>query len=461
MTSYDFFASCSTPKRQRTSNERERLVEIPIEGPSRRKTPAYLDLNGCDFLSMSGSASLPFDSPTASQSFSKKENRSATYFPDFDNLQALLLPQANFNENFRSEVGFGIKSVPDNVLRINRAELENVEIPFNLGTLEYHLKNVPQPPAVLAENLIRAEPIMNGSQNYFLEERWFNENIPKTTPESSSYPPLTSLSSSSDCNPITDFEASLDTFSSTSNFHLSPTHHENNNNKKKRCAEEALEDPSMKQLTHGDLNLMDSGSNLVDNDLKNLFIVPMLSLHVTNNLREAENIVNMIRCEATKRQLYSKDRDIWSEEASRAFDEAIRVIPRLGRAKILALTPEGRKPFGRNELIADYIYRRTGIVRHRKQVSSHIQVIKNSKKFEPLAELLDQVNQVTNMTFDQCSASWFGAYLSKDVLVLYPCTPEFPFPSRTLQHHSPPQNQDEFLTFLDEVALARHSKPFP
>ncbi|KAA1136721.1 hypothetical protein PGTUg99_000758 [Puccinia graminis f. sp. tritici] len=243
---------------------------------------------------------------------------------------------------------------------------------------------------------------MNGSQNYFLEERWFNENIPKTTPESSSYPPVTSLSSSSDCNPITDFEASLDTFHPRRTFNLSPTHHENNNNKKKRCAEEALEDPTMKQLTHGDLNLMDSGSNLVDNDLKNLFIVPMLSLHVTNNLREAENIVNMIRCEATKRQLYSKDRDIWSEEASRAFDEGI---------------PKDGSRFGRNELIADYIYRRTGIVRHRKQVSSHIQVIKNSKKFEPLVE---------------------------------------PY-----KHHSPPQNQDEFLTFLDEVALARHSKPFP
>lgn len=55
---------------------------------------------------------------------------------------------------------------------------------------------------------------------------------------------------------------------------------------------------------------------------------------------------------------------------------AIRSIPKLGRRKICI----GSKPCGRNELIADFIYRRTGQVRTRKQVSSHIQVLKHIRR---------------------------------------------------------------------------------
>jgi transcriptional enhancer factor len=60
------------------------------------------------------------------------------------------------------------------------------------------------------------------------------------------------------------------------------------------------------------------------------------------------------------------------------------IIPKLGRKKILV----NSKPCGRNELIADYIRRKTGKVRTRKQVSSHIQVLKNMRKHDAECEFL-------------------------------------------------------------------------
>ena len=76
---------------------------------------------------------------------------------------------------------------------------------------------------------------------------------------------------------------------------------------------------------------------------------------------------------------YSGQKDskqVWEEDVENAFMEAIRKIPILGRRKIVV----DKKPCGRNELIADFIYRRTGKVRTRKQVSSHIQVLKHVRR---------------------------------------------------------------------------------
>ncbi|KAG0069741.1 hypothetical protein BGZ89_002234 [Linnemannia elongata] len=60
-------------------------------------------------------------------------------------------------------------------------------------------------------------------------------------------------------------------------------------------------------------------------------------------------------------------------------EETLEVLPKLGRRKVLV----NGKPCGRNELIADFIYQETGKVRDRKQVSSHIQVLKNTRKNDP------------------------------------------------------------------------------
>ncbi|CAO1629259.1 unnamed protein product [Sympodiomycopsis kandeliae] len=71
-----------------------------------------------------------------------------------------------------------------------------------------------------------------------------------------------------------------------------------------------------------------------------------------------------------------KGADVWPDDVEVAFWEALRLIPKLGRRKVLV----NGKPCGRNELIADYIFRKTDKIRTRKQVSSHIQVLKNIKK---------------------------------------------------------------------------------
>lgn len=81
----------------------------------------------------------------------------------------------------------------------------------------------------------------------------------------------------------------------------------------------------------------------------------------------------------------STDDNIWSDEVESAFEEALRMIPKNGLSKIKI----SGKSCGRNELISDYILQKTGKVRTRKQVSSHIQVIKNLKRNAQIIELIN------------------------------------------------------------------------
>ncbi|KAH3685466.1 hypothetical protein WICPIJ_003581 [Wickerhamomyces pijperi] len=79
------------------------------------------------------------------------------------------------------------------------------------------------------------------------------------------------------------------------------------------------------------------------------------------------------------------DDNIWSSDVEAAFEEALKMIPKNGLTKIKI----SGKSCGRNELISDYILQTTGKFRTRKQVSSHIQVIKNLKRNTKLIDLIN------------------------------------------------------------------------
>ncbi|EGP87880.1 Tec1-like protein [Zymoseptoria tritici IPO323] len=69
----------------------------------------------------------------------------------------------------------------------------------------------------------------------------------------------------------------------------------------------------------------------------------------------------------------------WPEHLEVAFFQALAIFPPMGRNK----QSHRDKLRGRNELISDYIYQETRVLRTRKQVSSHIQVLKPFTRGDP------------------------------------------------------------------------------
>lgn len=80
------------------------------------------------------------------------------------------------------------------------------------------------------------------------------------------------------------------------------------------------------------------------------------------------------------------EEDIWSDDVQIAFEEALALAPKQGMYKVKL----EEKSIGRNGLISSYILYKTGKFRSRKQVSSHIQVVKNLGKDKSLIEYINR-----------------------------------------------------------------------
>ncbi|KAI8640209.1 TEA/ATTS domain family-domain-containing protein [Parasitella parasitica] len=98
--------------------------------------------------------------------------------------------------------------------------------------------------------------------------------------------------------------------------------------------------------------------------------------HINNNQFQPQQHLLQKDLNSNKEK---EEQQVWPPDVEDAFIKALETIPKLGRRKILV----NGKPCGRNELISDFIFRKTGKVRTRKQVSSHIQVLKNTRKGDP------------------------------------------------------------------------------
>lgn len=109
------------------------------------------------------------------------------------------------------------------------------------------------------------------------------------------------------------------------------------------------------------------------------------SIYQTDDTKNLDvSSANIMKC-ATSNSYTAKDTtDKWPSEVEDAFVASLKLIPKKGTSKIKV----SHKNYGRNELISLYIYYYTRYFRSKKQISSHIQVLKkavNSKKDNKLS----------------------------------------------------------------------------
>lgn len=103
------------------------------------------------------------------------------------------------------------------------------------------------------------------------------------------------------------------------------------------------------------------------------------------------------------------EKDIWCPDVQQAFEEVLAIVPKKGLNKIKI----GGRSCGRNELISDYIMAKTGKFRLRKQVSSHIQVIKNMGLRKELIALINDGPQFGSEEEEERSNKQFEEIFAK------------------------------------------------